>query len=206
MKFPIARGNMLRKACSSLYPTITSCNDDHNVAGRNVVGRYPAPFLETEISIKSSRPVRPVASRNQLLTIQIASCLHRTSSNMVTTSIDANAVIGILTLLVTCIPGIWCLRRFREHRLRQREQLIQEPENGLFQAVRDKFSNIHLFLCFLRIYLAPSVLVLCFHLFFPLSFFLFCFVFLLRLHFLTPRHSTIFKRHGPVPMLSFRTI
>lgn len=51
--------------------------------------------------------------------------------NMAIMVIDIDVVISMLTLFVTCIPGIWFLLRFLEHRQRLRRQLSQGPETGL---------------------------------------------------------------------------
>ncbi|KAJ0120528.1 hypothetical protein J7T55_015257 [Diaporthe amygdali] len=56
---------------------------------------------------------------------------------MATMTIDSNAIIGILTLFVTCVPGIWFLLRSRERLQRLDQQSIQELETGFSQAGRD---------------------------------------------------------------------
>lgn len=55
--------------------------------------------------------------------------------------IDSNGIIGMLTLIVTCIPGIWFLLRRRERRQSLRYQLTQDPETGFSHAVRDVLLN-----------------------------------------------------------------
>lgn len=61
--------------------------------------------------------------------------------NMTIMMIDSNAIIGILTLIVTCIPGIWFLIRCRESRQSLRYQFAQDPETGFSHAVRDVLLN-----------------------------------------------------------------
>lgn len=75
--------------------------------------------------------------------------------NMYTTMFDSNAIIGMLTLFVTCIPGIWFLLRCRERRQRLHQQLTQDIETGLSRAVRDAFLNA----CF-ALSIPPGLLVL----------------------------------------------
>lgn len=55
--------------------------------------------------------------------------------------IDSNAIIGMLTLIVTCIPGIWFLLRCRESRQSLRYEFAQDPETGFSHAVRDVLLN-----------------------------------------------------------------
>lgn len=55
--------------------------------------------------------------------------------------IDSNAIISMLTLIVTCIPGIWFLLRFRERRQSLQYRLTQDPETGFSHAVRDVLLN-----------------------------------------------------------------
>lgn len=55
--------------------------------------------------------------------------------------IDSNAIIGMLTLTVTCIPGIWFLLRCRERRQSLRYHFNQDPEAGFSHAVRDVLLN-----------------------------------------------------------------
>lgn len=101
----------------------------------------PVSFFRSGRSIKSSHSVGSFASKT-LLSIQPAkSELLLTVMNMTIMSIDANVIIGILTLFVTCIPGIWVLLRLKDRRQRLREQLIQDPETGFRHAVCGDSSN-----------------------------------------------------------------
>lgn len=55
--------------------------------------------------------------------------------------IDSNAIIGMLTLIVTCVPGIWFLLRCRKRRQSLRYQFTQDPETCFSHAVRDVLLN-----------------------------------------------------------------
>lgn len=47
--------------------------------------------------------------------------------------LDLNDIIGVLTLLVTCIPGAWFLIRFKRHR----ERDITNTRRSFCDIVRD---------------------------------------------------------------------
>lgn len=50
--------------------------------------------------------------------------------------VDSNAIISMLTLFVTCIPGIWFMLRCRDRRQRLLQHLAQDPETGSSHTVR----------------------------------------------------------------------
>lgn len=115
---------------------MTSCNCDHNTARR-----CRASFLSTgtEPSINSGHSVGLFTFRSLLFSRPTYMIPSPYINNVVVMSIDANVIISMLTLFVSCIPGVWFLLRFRERHQRLPEQVIQDPETGLRQAVSGRF-------------------------------------------------------------------
>lgn len=86
--------------------------------------------------------------------------------NMAIMMIDSNAIIGMLTLFVTCIPGVWFLLRCKKRRQSLRHHLNQDPETGFSHAVRDVLLNPRFVLSSPPIHLAfPFTSCCCYHLF-----------------------------------------
>lgn len=108
--------------------------------------------------------------------------------NMAIMMIDSNAIIGMLTLFVTCIPGIWFLLRCRERRQSLRHQLFQDPETGFSHSVRDVLLDTRFAISSPPVLLAfPSTSCCCCHLF-------------------TSESSTPPEAHGLIRMLTIATV
>lgn len=98
-------------------------------------GAEPPSSVPVETPIKSGHSVGPFTFRSILFIQPTYIVPFIYMNNIIIMSIDANVIIALLTLFVSCIPSVWFLLRFRERHQRLREQAIQDSETGFRQSV-----------------------------------------------------------------------
>lgn len=149
-----ASQKLLSKVFSLLESALTSRSSGHNAAVLSLLSRVVR-------AIKPSHVVRSIAAGSSPWLHVLVSIPNLIFTKMAVLSIDINAIIGMLTLLVTCIQAIWFLLRLKDRRQKLRQRRIEEPETGFSQTVCTNVSTDHSLILSLR-FCFVTVLILVF--------------------------------------------